>query len=307
MPVFIDGINISRDKDNWSATLLSNKSLHGRSKIFSMMPCRKFSQNDNVLYINQREYGIVSQEDRVVKFIGSEDATTCHIVVMKTSYAVGLGHFDGADTKQGLISMAEHVSKKQGSDDVTPKSDPIEVHIIGGFCDEQGTSEELLIEILDTLSQFCANFNLMTSCVHHVNNKISNSKNEPIICGVAVEISTGDMFPAMFSYKGPNEILRHARIFGGECNMANVYDTINNTFVVNPFLYKTPPHARLFLSLSDDQILEYLSTSPHCEPDDFASTTRKTLQFLIENPDAQRIFKDWQPLIFRMNADGIWV
>lgn len=37
---------------------------------------------ERLLYVGQREYAIVKSTDEYVDFIGSTDATTCHIVLL---------------------------------------------------------------------------------------------------------------------------------------------------------------------------------------------------------------------------------
>ncbi|KAG5877398.1 hypothetical protein JTB14_037020 [Gonioctena quinquepunctata] len=51
-----------------------------------------------LLYVQQREYAATVPHDKNVNIIGSDDATTCIIVVIRHSGsgAVSLGHFDGS-------------------------------------------------------------------------------------------------------------------------------------------------------------------------------------------------------------------
>ena len=56
---------------------------------------------ENSLYVMQREMVVVRPEDRV-ELVGSEDATTCHICVLRepTSGTTGLAHLDCDDPAQ---------------------------------------------------------------------------------------------------------------------------------------------------------------------------------------------------------------
>ena len=56
---------------------------------------------ENSLYVMQREMVVVRPEDRV-EIVGSEDATTCHICVLRepTSGTTGLAHLDCDDPAQ---------------------------------------------------------------------------------------------------------------------------------------------------------------------------------------------------------------
>lgn len=57
-----------------------------------------------VLYVGQKEMGVVSPNDDVVNIVGSEDATTCHIVILRhvSTGVTGVAHLDCEDYHQFL-------------------------------------------------------------------------------------------------------------------------------------------------------------------------------------------------------------
>ena len=301
MPLTFDGNEVA---DCTIRGLFSVQSLVRRSHEFVKKPTKCLAaKSDRVLYISQREYGTVIKDDKAVGIIGSEDATTCHIVILVSNTAVSIGHFDGCDTKAGLCGMLAGVLQNGSNED----SSTIEAHIFGGFMDERKISSALLEEILSHLSQSPWRIDLKTACVHSINNNVRNQKNEPVLYGVAMDVLSREIFPASFQNKGPNEALRHARIYGGCTKMIDIYDSLNGTFSIGPFHYEVFETAPLMLNLSDSQILQYLSTSPHCEPPYFATTTRMAIKFLIDNPDPTALFIDTKPIRYQMNEEGEWI
>ena len=65
---------------------------------------RNFEKHDKVLYVGQREMGVVDPEDEVIDVMGSEDATTCHVVILRhcTTGVTGVAHIDSEDFSQFL-------------------------------------------------------------------------------------------------------------------------------------------------------------------------------------------------------------
>ena len=308
MPLFSGAVQIGPEQCN-AKTLLSIDILRRTSQEFCKLPVRKLSVCDKTLYVTQREYATVPVGDDMINFIGSQDATTCHIMIMRSEYAVSVGHFDGSDTQNGVKGMVEEIkrqSNRRTSGATDENTIAIVVHLFGGFLDDRNISTKLLTELLTTLQQLSQTVNIRTACVDHINNESVNRRNQPIIYGVAIDLRNGDIFPATFSDKGPGEILKHAKMFGDCKKMFDIYNSDNRSIIIGPYPYKTPYFAPAVLSLKDDQILEYFSTSPHCEPDDFVQATRKVFEFLIEQPDSTAIFKDGKPLIYQMDSTGVW-
>ena len=62
----------------------------------------------------------------------------------------------------------------------------------------------------------------------------------PLLSGVGLNVKTGEIFPAVFSEKGPDMDLRVARtLTGGEkVGMLEVYDCVHEEMVIGPFTYR---------------------------------------------------------------------
>uniref|UniRef100_UPI00398E8D72 protein N-terminal asparagine amidohydrolase-like n=1 Tax=Pristiophorus japonicus TaxID=55135 RepID=UPI00398E8D72 len=99
-----------------------------------------------LLYIQQREFAATTPQDGSVSILGTEDATTCHLVVLRHtgSGATSLGHCDGSATEMAVSMMLNAVKSLSVGCDLGR----YEVHLVGGFIDERSLSHELTLELL---------------------------------------------------------------------------------------------------------------------------------------------------------------
>ena len=329
MPLFVEGKRVDPSVDTVQQFLKKYENLRNHSIKYTLADPRELTKNDKILYVNQREYATVASTDQHLRFVGSDDATTCHLLVIQdeTVGISSLGHFDGSDSENGLkgilaeIKCLQKNSSVNGGNLVTEKhlspdkltqyseSAVLKVHIFGGFCDDKHYSEELfqkLIELLDKVED--VTLEMATVCVFSVNNFFDGRFNRPIIYGIGVNTRTGEIFSARFKYKGPDEPLRHARIFGSSSSMLSIYDFETGCMKLGPFDYRPFPEIRIFLQFGDNEILKFLSTSPHCEPPDFVSTTRKALTWLLQHPEpAKTLFMNGKARLYRLNDNGEWI
>ncbi|XP_019644276.1 PREDICTED: protein N-terminal asparagine amidohydrolase-like isoform X1 [Branchiostoma belcheri] len=260
---------------------------------------------DRVLYVNQREYAATGPSDDVVQFIGSEDATTCHIAVLRhTGCGVScVAHFDGTGTREGIRGMMGYVGEL--SHNCTEGR--LELHLVGGFCDDRCMSEQLTVELIEEFNRVKDNIYLKTACVSELNNVVKGKVHWPIIYGLAVDVRSGEIFPAKFTDKGPDQALRHARSYTGKHEMLNIYDPTKQELNIGPFQYRQFHDAHSWLEQPDHIILKYLSTSPLVEPPDFVENTRAALKFLLEHPHpGETVFPGGRGKVYRRNTAGQW-
>lgn len=122
------------------------------------------------LYVLQREYAVVTPEDsefilnfqkrkvlkqdfilfwflEFISIVGTDNLTTCSVVVLRHSRSgvVGLAHFDGSGRDEGVEDMIRKVQHYSSSLDIHGN---LELHLIGGFMDRKGYSEDLAIGLL---------------------------------------------------------------------------------------------------------------------------------------------------------------
>ncbi|XP_069066323.1 protein N-terminal asparagine amidohydrolase isoform X2 [Pleurodeles waltl] len=182
----------------------------------------------------------------------------------------------------------------------------LEVHLVGGFNDDRRLSQKLTSELLSSLDQQKDEIHLVTLCVSEVNDKLEDGVHLPIIYGIAVNVKTGDIFPATFQDKGPEEDLRSARTLTGG-PMINIYDAKSELLNIGPYYWRPFSFAYFWLEQDDERILQNLSTSPLAEPPHFVAHMRSTMTFLKNNPKPENsLFPDKKPRTYKKNESGLW-
>lgn len=257
-----------------------------------------------LLYIAQREYAGTRPDDGVIKVMGSEDATTCHIGVLRHtgSGAMCMLHFDGCETQEGLQGMIQLVlelshKKEHGR---------LELHLIGGFEDVRKNSEEVSLDLLNCLVNCDADVHLMTACIGEHNTMYKNHVPFPIIYGIAADVKTGQIFNAAFPDHGPDIPLRSARHFGVQNNLL-IYNWKTRQLVFGPFSYEPLANLDMLLQMPGEFYRKHMSTSPAQEPASFEVCMRQCLQFMKDNPDPHKtVFPSNAPRCYNNQADGKW-
>ncbi|KAK7111667.1 protein N-terminal asparagine amidohydrolase-like [Littorina saxatilis] len=258
-----------------------------------------------LLYVGQREYGGTSPEDDVIKIIGSEDATTCHISVLRHtgSGATCVLHFDGCETQQGLNDMIQLVSELSEN----KPAGRLEMHLAGGFEDERKNSEEVSLDLFGCLVKCQAEIHLVTACIGEHNTVYKNRIPFPIIYGIAVEVETGRIFKATFPDKGPDLPLRSARHFTGGRNNLRVYNWRQKQMAIGPFTYEPLNDIDNWLTMPDHCYRKYMSTSPAQEPESFESSIRACLQHMKDHPEPMKtLFQGDTPRCYKKLPNGKW-
>lgn len=309
MVLIIEGVRIDKQPESITDLEHTFPILATRSKALRDQPSVVQSPS-KLLYVQQREFAVVSPADDSIDILGSEDATTCHLLVLRHtgSGVTALSHFDGCGMDEGLESMiAKMLTTSRGA----PEGGRIEAHVIGGFIDDRKESVNLFQNLFDIFRQSRHDIHIITACVCDANDVIKpNGIHYPLLYGVGVNCKTGALFPATFPDKGPDTALRSARHFTGQTRkrVLDIYDAKNKKLVIEAFEFDPWEEARLWLIQPDDFILNYLSTSPNQEPMDFVPTLKETLRFIVENPSLSKdVFPDGASRVFEKDADGKWV
>ncbi|GCC33177.1 hypothetical protein chiPu_0011645 [Chiloscyllium punctatum] len=253
------------------------------AKSLQSKPVRKIDHK-GLLYVHQREFAATTPQDGSVSILGTEDATTCHMVVLRHSGsgATSLGHCDGTDTEMTVSLMFNAVkSLSVGCD-----SGRYEVHLVGGFIDERSLSHRLTLELLE------------------LNDVVKQNIHWPVIYGIAVNVKTGDIFRATFPDRGPDEVIRAARTFL-EGSIMSVYNAKEEQLQIEPYQWKQFTAAQFWLQQTDQVILQNFSTSPLVEPSHFVKHERSIFQFLSHYPE-EPLFPKGRSRIYKKTADGLW-
>lgn len=255
------------------------------------------------LYVQQREYAATTPADKYVSVIGSDDATTCHIVVLRHtgSGAVCLAHCDGSSTwseVQLIIKTVMFLSNHS-------KDGRLELHLVGGFIDDSKTSHNLSLNILTSFHKQKEHIHLETCCISEMNDTVVNGTHRPVVYGIGVNVKTGDVFPSSFTCKGPAEQLRSARTFTGG-QMTEIYDSSHGLVKIGPCKWSPNLEIAFWLTQNDATILKYLSTSPKAEPPHFVQHMKSTIQYILDHPIPDSLFPEGQPQIYHRTERGEW-
>ncbi|XP_041061965.1 protein N-terminal asparagine amidohydrolase isoform X1 [Carcharodon carcharias] len=271
------------------------------AKSLKSKPVRRIGPK-GLLYVQQREFAATTPQDDSVSILGTGDATTCHLVVLRHtgSGATSLAHCDGSDTEETVPLMLNAVkSLSVGCD-----SGRYEVHLIGGFIDERSLSHKLTLELLEAFNRQSENIHLETYCLTELNDVVKKNVHWPVIYGIAVNVKTGEIFHATFPDRGPDEVIRSARNFLGGSIMS-VYDAKVEQLQIESYQWTLFPAAQFWLQQTDQVILQNFSTSPLVEPPHFVKHMRSIFQFLIRYPE-ESLFPKGRSRIYKKTADGLW-
>ncbi|KAG7296399.1 hypothetical protein JYU34_021551 [Plutella xylostella] len=263
-----------------------------------------------LLYVGQRELAAVVPHDKTVSIIGSDDATSCIIVVLRHSGsgAVALAHLDGAGTAEAAAAMAARVQQLAAG---YPEG-RLELQLVGGFTDPHRFSDDLFANLMLSFHRLSVEIDLTLACACELNTSLSpGGAAAPLVTGVGVDLRAGDLFPATFPDKGPDLPLRSARYITGGPHATQVLDIYDNNVSmlrIGPFNYDPLRGVDLWLQQSDDFILQHLSTTPNVQPPHFVHNIRTTLKFIQQHPfPAVTVFPDNRPHYYRRDEhSGGW-
>ncbi|KAF7386720.1 hypothetical protein HZH68_012374 [Vespula germanica] len=259
-----------------------------------------------LLYVQQREMAATLPHDKNVSILGSDDMTTCIIVVVRHSGsgAAALAHLDGAGTEDAAAAMVQRVTELA----IGFPEGRLELQLVGGYSDPRNYSEELFYNILSAFHKQPVEIDLTLCCVGELNTTVRAGIHWPVIYGIGLNVKTGEIFPATFPDKGPDQPLRCARQLTGGQQVLDVYDCTLGLLRIGPFNYDPLRGVDLWLAQSDQFILQHLSTSPEVELPHFVSQVRATLKYIQDNQfPAVTVFRDNRPHYYRRDeATGVW-
>ena len=260
--------------------------------------CNSYSLISDVIYVGQREVAILNPHQNFgLQYIGSEDATTCHIITMRNpqSGKCALAHLDQVPTK-GLDHIAHKLQDKS-----SPEAAEIEFHIFGGYQDERDISEELSLSLLSYLIKSQFKFKL-GYCVTGSHNTFYGAESEkskyprPRLYGIGIDVLSNEIFPADFPDHSPDPDLRHVRLSFRQYDNYDHYYQVKDylyedwnsetgAFVIEPFDFHQSPDLTWISKAPDGFLLKNMSTSPKVEPQDFCAGMRRATQMVLDHPE----------------------
>ncbi len=182
-----------------------------------------------------------------------------------------------------------------------------DLYIIGGFIDPRNISQKVTAELFKLFIDSDDEFHLKLCVVTELNDTIRNGIHYPNAYGLGYNIKTSSAFKCnKFLEKGPDLTVRSARHFSQNGNM-NIFNTQSSKLVIGPFDYDPIQYVNRLIQLPDSVLLEYFSTSPEQEPEDFVINLKKTFRCMIEHPKpCLTYFIDSKPFVYSKQEDGSW-
>jgi len=309
MPLFVCGAQLTKPPESITELTTQYPDLRDSVPAFLAKPIKSVGP-ENLLYVIQREYAVVTPNDKSIAVMGSEDATTCHVVVIRHtgSGVCALSHCDGCQTQAGIDSMVNDVTTLS----TTSQQGRLEVYIAGGFLDKKNTSADLTREVLACLIKQPADVHLILACCTELNDIVNETDqiHYPAVMGVAVNVRTGEVFPATFPDHGPDDDIRSAGHFGTPDHPAgfhNVYSHTKEQLVVGPYHWESWDGIESWLRAPDHLILKYMSTSPEQEPPYFPAHMKATLSAISRHPSpSTTLFSGDKPRCYTKLQSGEW-
>ncbi|XP_024522812.1 protein N-terminal asparagine amidohydrolase [Selaginella moellendorffii] len=300
------------------AWLLGHPTLVAAADAFKASPAIEIKQSGTPRFVCvlQKEFATATPE--FVDFVGTDDATTCVGVGIRDpkSGLTSIGHLDFAGcVKEGLAQMLSSLF---------PDKDTIlEVHMAGAYDDsidmelredEMGHSWPLCLELVEELQALPYKLEIRTLCILRHNTVTSDGGYPcPAVRGFAIETKSGRCVPASFSAdaSGPDEIIRALSMLAGPASrLRSPYDTESDTFSIKPFQWSRgwKMLAAQSLALSDAELLQTRSTSPHAESPSFVTSIRRMDAYIYNHPDWEHAFPNRESRRFvRDPGTGRWM
>ena len=294
-----------------------------------------------LVYVHQREFALSHPGDPNARYLGSEEATTCHVVVIREpqSGATVLAHLDCGNSThlrkvtESVVELArrlldidaprtivgpENKAKlfEPAKSEKLTFSPTLEVSMVGGYDDEDQVSQEITFKLLaDMILSQSFIYSLVLPVVGPLNTELRKSSglheghNAPVHYGCAVDLRSGEVIRAVHSFKGPMEILRHARLgFAVDCEdkhrvtegLLKAYDCATGCVSIPAFNFGRVPGLSTMVDAPAEFILQHMSTSPKVEPASFVGTFKDTAKLVLSCPNARStLFKGKACMTYR--------
>lgn len=144
------------------------------------------------LYVQQKELAGTSLKDVSIFILGSADATTCHIVVLRHigNGATCLTHCDGIDTEAEVPLIMNAV--KSFSDHA--QCGRLEVYFVDSFSDDGQLSQKLTHHLLSEFDRQEDGIRLVILRLTELNDQEKNENHFLVIYGITVNIKTAEIY-----------------------------------------------------------------------------------------------------------------
>ena len=273
------------EKDALSIDALIGYSILTANK-FKQLPTYITIDSESKLYVNQGEI-ISNVHHSEFDIIGSDDATTCLIIIIKDQDGfLSVAHIDDS-------CIDSYISKITVNDDDgmvgNTSCKKYDLYILGSYIIDSmdpGHAQNVQL-ILQQFQRLPSTYILKLFYVLTANTIIVNGISTPHQQGIAYVRSLDAVVPVHFldAHRGP---MIHQRMlysmFVRHSSIITTYDITNKTFIVH--ICKQVPCSPYYISdllkLSDDELLKQCSTSPFVERPRFVKDLREVFSLVMD-------------------------
>lgn len=266
---------IFKKSQNLIQHILKNDHILKNNETFRNSSCSALNLQ-NYIHVHQREYATVISKPPI-SYVGSSDATTCSILFLRSpeTTKTTCAHLDNVVSPFSFNKLIQTFDKNERN--------YLDIYIVGGVMPFL-SSERILLSFIDRMIALsdCITFNIKLAYVLN--------ENDPFVRDAVMDIKTGEVLRLLNSPKilenlrGPDFILRNIRLFSGDLiGLQCFYDYSLNSWKVPPFSYEPPEDLDNLLAMSDEELLQVMSTSPKHESELFCKDARAMLQFMKDH------------------------
>jgi len=243
--------------------------------------------------------------------VGSEDATTCILVVAECSETgiLATAHMDKRVTTPEAVAQLLHGMNSP------------QLYLCGGYCDDRGTGHRLVGLLLQYLHADPRPIEIKLACLGESNTRAG----KPLARDLVLDLEHSIPLPVRVSTTTEGEEaplpalgLRHARLWltmrSRDGVLFEVYNETMRRISVGPFRYSLDARLAAFLQaclrMPIEQMMQYTSTSPKDERAEFPHVQRVTFKWILEHPEHSSVFAGESSGGFKYlwNEDsGVWI
>jgi len=323
MVLLIDGEVITEYTD---PDKLMSPDLWNKSKAFAERKPETVYKRQKCLYVGQRELAVLKKDNDMFEFFGSEDATTCHVALLRehVTGTSGVVHVDSDEDNQlhdlvatirfydmALPPGAERGEQDEEHPDCEDYQADFDLYLVGGFSDERNISRNISDSIFNYIIKAkSTRFHLKLFCAGSMNTSFTEPDTvaRPRHYGAAIRVDNGTVFPAVFHDHGPDTDIRSARMHSFTARGAlKLLDPETGKIVIPPFNYRPIRNCKYWLEMEDRELLNSMSTSPKVEPARFCEDLRALFRRMISDPrPMETIFQHGKREYIRDPDTGDW-
>ncbi|KAH9251910.1 hypothetical protein BASA81_010114 [Batrachochytrium salamandrivorans] len=252
--------------------------------------------NAKALVVLQGEQAVFPLDE--FEYCGSEDATTCVIVVLLGSQFGYVAHLDDS-----VVMYPDFLVPAMGKC-TNGYTSAVDAYLVGAY-DDDGRNCALK-HVLTALNRHNKWVNFKLRCVGAQNR---NSSGGPRTTALALHLASKVPLPCAFAYRGPELARRHASrsflrglssVLDGQGRLTLPGFTIPELSDGAITLYE---HLIAQAESDPQAFLVNTSTSPEHESERFIPDIRASCEFILERCAGTEV----PPLVFTMQSNGVWL